>query len=149
MPIHGSRNRQGGYLAATLGGAVVGIALATLSFYLGRMYVIKFMPNAELEGILPPLFGGLAGYWGGVVLGCWLGLRLGGYSNSRRTAIYLAWLTPITIVILWVISMGLIGELVRVVGDQRAINLVRSFDMAVLLVLPLLARFWVNRSHLV
>jgi hypothetical protein len=125
---------------------VVAIALATFNTYLGIIYVSKFMPNAELEGILPPLYGGVAGYWGGVVLGCWLGLRLGGYSNGRRTAIYLAWLFPLTILLLWFSTGFLTGKIVRVVGDQLAINLLRSLYIAVLIALPLLARFLVNRN---
>ncbi|MBD2728550.1 hypothetical protein H6G96_20065 [Nostoc sp. FACHB-892] len=88
------RNWWDGYLTAALGGLTGAVALLNLGGYLGIVYAKKFMPNAELEGVIPPFIGQVSGWWIGEVLGCWVALRLRRHSRANKTATMLAILTP-------------------------------------------------------
>ncbi|MBD2495668.1 hypothetical protein [Nostoc sp. FACHB-280] len=98
-----SKNNKSGYLAAIIGSVIGAVPLLYLGGYLGREYVIKFMPNAELDGIIPPLMGQFLGWWIGEVLGCWIALRWQNYRKVNKTVKLLAILTPIGIII-WVVA---------------------------------------------
>lgn len=87
-------NRHNGYLAAIVGSLLVAGIFIPLGWQLGFFYARQFMPNAELEGLIPPILGGALGWWMGAVLGCWLALRWRACPKAGRTAALLASLTP-------------------------------------------------------
>ncbi len=142
---HRSRNHQHGYLAAASGGAIGAVVLMILGHHLGIAYVKMFMPNAELEGIIPPLIGAFIGWWLGSVLGCWLCLLWGRYQGAKRTATLLLVITPLGIIgwmfayvsfLNW--SSGTMTDL-EVVQLQVRLRLISIGFMVV--ALPLMARF--------
>ncbi|MEB3149577.1 MAG: hypothetical protein ACKO9I_02700 [Sphaerospermopsis kisseleviana] len=65
--------------------------------FLGVGYVKMFMPNATLDGFIPPFIGLIFGWWIGEVVGCWPALGLLRYRSAARTAKLLAMLTPVGI----------------------------------------------------
>ena len=142
---HRSRNHQHGYLAAALGGAIGAVALMILGQHLGIAYVKMFMPNAELEGIIPPLIGAFIGWWLGSALGCWVCLLGGRYQQAKRTATLLLVLTPLGIVC-WMFAYvsflnwfsGTMTDL-EVVQLQERLRLISIGFMVI--ALPLVARF--------
>ncbi|WP_066375208.1 MULTISPECIES: hypothetical protein [unclassified Anabaena] len=93
------RKKKPGYFAAVIGSFIGGIALLNLGEYLGNSYVKNFLPNAELDGIIPPVLGQFMGWWVGAVFGCWLALRWQNYRKSKKTASLLAIMTPGGIII--------------------------------------------------
>lgn len=97
MILH--RNTKNGYLAAIIGSLIGAIPLIYLGAYLGILYVKYFMPNASLDGLLPPIFGSFIGWWIGSVIGCWFALHWLGYRRAKKTAIHLAVFTPFGIFI--------------------------------------------------
>ena len=144
-------SRRKGYLAAALGSAVGAAILITLGWHLGFAYTQKFMPNAELDGIIPPLIGGLVGWVIGSVLGCWLALRWRPYQGAGKTTALLAALTPFGI-FLWVfvftnfiapqIQFDSVGGTMNVLEFAQIQNTVRQITIGFTVVtLALLSRF--------
>jgi len=74
-----------GYVAAAIGCFVGGVGLFFAGFALGIWYVERFMPNAGLEGIVPPFFGGAGGAVLGMGIGTWLALRIRRYPGAGPT----------------------------------------------------------------
>jgi len=145
MSIRRSRNHENGYLAAALGGATGAVALMILGQHLGIAYVRKFMPNAELEGIFPPLIGMFTGWWLGSVLGCWLCLLWGHYLGAKRTATLLLVLTPIGIVCWLFTYVGFLNWVSGTLSDLEVVQLperLRVISIGFMVIaLPLVARF--------
>ncbi|BBD59247.1 hypothetical protein NIES2109_20300 [Nostoc sp. HK-01] len=140
-----SRNNANGYLAAIIGSLIGAVALLYLGGYLGRIYVIKFMPNAELEGLIPPVIGQFIGWWIGEVIGCWLALRWQNHRKVNKTVKLLAILTPIGI-ILWLVAFIFISQLLNsYFSDLEMLllqNQIRPISVGLLImVLAWLARF--------
>ncbi|WP_016952121.1 hypothetical protein [Anabaena sp. PCC 7108] len=94
--------KKGGYLAAAIGSLIGTFLLMYPGYFLGVGYVKIFMPNATLDGFIPPFLSFIFGWWVGQVLGCWLSLRLLHYHRAARTARLLAMLTPVGI-FFWVL----------------------------------------------
>ena len=138
--IRRSRNHQHGYLAAALGGAIGGVTLIILGWHLGIAYVKMFMPNAELEGIIPPLIGAFIGWWLGSVLGCWLCLLWGRYQQAKRTAILLLVLIPLGI-LCWLFILNWL----TVIGEAQVLQIQSKLTQITIgftvIALPLVARF--------
>ncbi|MBD2102820.1 hypothetical protein H6F94_18360 [Leptolyngbya sp. FACHB-261] len=86
------------YILAAIGSLGGAFLLCLLGIELGRQYAMRFMPNAELEGLVPPTLGGAIGIWLGAVLGCWLLLRLCAQSQAGRTAWFLSGLVLLGLV---------------------------------------------------
>jgi hypothetical protein len=135
-----SRNGQAGYLAAALGGAAGALGLMFLGFHLGLAYVRIFMPNAELEGVIPPFLGVSAGWCIGEVLGCWVSLHWQRCWGASQTSRYLALLTPIGF-FMYILTLSIISG----IGGMTS-HLIRLVVLLVIgitaITLPLLARFW-------
>ncbi|MBD2690618.1 hypothetical protein [Anabaena catenula] len=89
--------KKGGYLAAATGSLIGAVLLMYPGYFLGVGYVKIFMPNATLDGFIPPFLSFIFGWWVGQVLGCWLALRLLHYRRAARTAKLLAIMTPVGI----------------------------------------------------
>jgi hypothetical protein len=106
------KTKHGGYITAAFGSLIGAITLGSLGTYLGINYTKFFMPNAELEGVIPPLLGAFLGWWIGEVMGCWLALRWRGYRKPKKTAILLTSLTPFGI-FLWMVIHPVISNLFR------------------------------------
>jgi hypothetical protein len=83
-----------GYAAAGAGSLIGGGAGAGLGFWLGMEYAERFMPNAELEVIVPIAIGELVGVWLGAVLGTWALLNLTQKVAARSTGYLLAGALP-------------------------------------------------------
>lgn len=141
-----SRNNKSGYLAAIIGSLIGAVSLLYLGGYLGMFYLKTFMPNAELEGIFPPLIGQFLGWWIGEVLGCWLALRWQNYRKVNKTAKLLAILTPIGIILWVVVSIFAFQLLNRSLSDVEIVQLqnqVRPISVGLLIIaLAWLARFF-------
>jgi hypothetical protein len=116
-----------------------------LGQHLGIAYVIKFMPNAELEGIIPPLIGAFIGWWLGSVLGCWLCLLWGRYQRAKRTAILLLVLTPLGILCWMFTYVAFLNWVSGTLSDLEVVQLqerLRAISIGFLVIaLPLVARF--------
>ncbi|MBE9007890.1 hypothetical protein IQ259_23210 [Fortiea sp. LEGE XX443] len=143
--MQASKNNKSGYLAAIIGSLIGAIPLLYLGGYLGMAYLNNFMPNAELEGIFPPLIGQFLGWWIGEVLGCWLALRWQNYRKVNKTAKLLAMLTPIGIILWVVISIFAFQLLNRSLSDLEIVQLqnqLRPISVCLLIIaLAWLARF--------
>ncbi|MCC5637905.1 hypothetical protein LC593_19100 [Nostoc sp. CHAB 5844] len=139
-----SKNNKSGYLAAITGSFIGAVSLLYLGGHLGMFYVKNFMPNAELEGIFPPLVGQFLGWWIGEVLGCWLALRWQNYRKINKTVKLLAMLTPIGI-ILWVVIFMFVFQLLnRSLSDLEIVQLqnqVRPISVGLLII----ALAWLSR----
>jgi membrane protein DedA with SNARE-associated domain len=140
-----SRNTKSGYLAAIIGSLIGAVPLLYLGGYLGLGYVHNFMPNAELDGIFPPLIGQFLGWWIGEVVGCWLALRWQNHRKINKTVKLLAMLTPIGI-ILWVVIYILVFNLIGTnLSDLEIVKLqtqLRPISVGLtIVVLAWLARF--------
>ena len=139
--IRRSRNHQHGYFAAALGGAIGAVALMILGRHLGIAYVQMFMPNAELEGIIPPLIGAFIGWWLGSALGCWLCLLSGRYQGAKRTATLLLVLTPLGI-LCWLFTLNWLRS---VIGEAEVLQIQTKLTQITIgfmvIALPLVARF--------
>lgn len=94
-----SITRKTGYLTAIIGSLMGAFLLLNIGGSLGMRYVENFMPNAEIEAMIPPLLGQFIGWWLGEVLGCWLALRWRNVKDAKKTAIILMILTPVGIII--------------------------------------------------
>jgi hypothetical protein len=101
-----SRNSQAGYLAAAFGGLVGAAAFIALGRFLGIAYAQQFMPNAELEGLIPLGIGIFLGGWIGEILGCWLCISFLRYQKAGSTAVILALLAPLGIGLFWFLLIG-------------------------------------------
>ena len=76
-------------------GALLGAGAGTgLGLLLGTSYSSRFMPDAELEGIVPVVIGSLAGLWLGAIAGAWMLLALSHKVGPRPTALLLAGALP-------------------------------------------------------
>ena len=148
MPNSQSRNRQGGYIAAATGGTIGAAIITTLAVRMLE-YLPPVVPDAGQDayadnGALPALvrasvivFGGL---WSGEVIGCWLGLRLGGYPYAKQTAFRLIGLTPC-----WLIASAfLISHLLPLVNPGE---LVLLLGFLLLVALPVAVRYSINQVH--
>ncbi len=131
------QKRQDGYLAAVLGGATGAVALMNLGKYLGTAYGRQFMPNAELEGLIPVAIGWIGGWWVGEVLGCWLVLHWLAYRDARLTATWLAGLTPFGMISLLFLLQKINPE------NQQLRPLIIGL---IVIALPLVARLLTTRS---
>lgn len=85
---------EAGYRATSLGAVGGGGAGAGLGFLLGMAYSERYMPNAELEGILPVVVGELVGVWLGAIVGTWVLLHLTHQVAARTTGFLLAGALP-------------------------------------------------------
>ena len=143
MILH--KNRKGGYLAAIIGSLIGAIPLIYLGAYLGVLYVKYFMPNASLDGLLPPIFGSFIGWWIGSVIGCWFALHRLGYRRAKKTAIHLAVLTPIGIFICIFLSIRISIWLNRYFTDLQMVQVQKYLTPLsagiTIIVLASLARF--------
>jgi hypothetical protein len=83
-----------GYVPAAAGSLLGGGAGAALGVLLGMAYAERFMPNAELEAIVPVAIGELVGVWLGAVLGAWALLNLRHKVAARSTGYLLAGALP-------------------------------------------------------
>lgn len=83
-----------GYLPAGLGAVLGGGTGAALGFWLGMTYSSRYMPDAELDGIIPVVVGELLGVWLGAVLGAWAALTLAHKVAARTTGYLLAGALP-------------------------------------------------------
>jgi uncharacterized membrane protein YeaQ/YmgE (transglycosylase-associated protein family) len=139
-------NRQNGYLAAVVGGLIGAVALMNLGIYLGIAYVKNFMPNAELEGVIPPFIGYVAGWWIGEVVGCWLALRWRHHRKAGKTALVLAIVTPLGIIFCFVVYSAIFNWLSGTVNGLQFAHLyeiIRSLTAAGFAIpLAWIARFW-------
>jgi hypothetical protein len=125
-------NYREGYLAATVGGATGAVVLTALSFFLVNLH-LRQQTNVGLEGIVILLWSSYAGFWIGEVFGCWLALRLGGYTKAKRTASLLAGLAFFAVLVFFTnIPIMLTG------GLTAAFWLLVGLTC---ITLPLLARF--------
>lgn len=64
-----------GYLAAVISSTAGAFLMGRLGFWLAGQYLERFMPNATLEGVYPPLVGVILGICVGATMGSWLILR--------------------------------------------------------------------------
>ena len=97
-----------GYAETALGSLVGGTVGASGGFALGILYVDAFMPNAELEGILPPFFGTLAGITLGIGVGVWGALRLRKHLAAGTTGLVAGFLgAVVAVVVLWAVEVAL------------------------------------------
>ncbi|MFS0518948.1 hypothetical protein ACEYW6_30230 [Nostoc sp. UIC 10607] len=139
-------NRQNGYLAAVAGGAIGAVVLMNLGVYLGIAYVKNFMPNAELEGLIPPFIGYFVGWWIGEVAGCWLALRWRNYRRAGKTALVLAIVTPLGIIFCFGFYSAVLNWVRGEVNELQFAHLyeiIRSLTAAGFAIpLAWLARFW-------
>ncbi|MBU7586384.1 MAG: hypothetical protein KAF91_26570 [Nostoc sp. TH1S01] len=140
-----SRNKKTGYLTAIIGSLIGAVSLLYLGGYLGRIYVITFMPNAELEGLIPPAIGQFIGWWIGEVFGCWLALRWQNHRRVSKTVRLLGILTPLGI-ILWLVAFIFASQLLnRHFSDLEIVQLqnqIRPISVGLwIIALAWLARF--------
>ena len=97
-----------GYLETAIGSLVGGVLGAVGGFVLGIAYVEAFMPNAGLEGLMPPFFTALAGVILGIGLGVWGALRLRGHLGAGVTGSVAGFLGPVAAAaVLWAVEVGL------------------------------------------
>ncbi|MBD2450597.1 hypothetical protein H6G76_26395 [Nostoc sp. FACHB-152] len=122
-----SRNNKSGYLAAIIGSLIGAVVLLYVGGYLGMIYVNNFMPNAELDGIVPPLIGQFLGWWVGEVLGCLVVLRWLNYRKVNQTVKLLAMLTPIAIICWMLFSLFIFQWVNSNFGDSMFIKLHNQF----------------------
>ena len=99
-------HRQG-YVASAVGAVLGGAGLLELGRYLGEWYADRYMPNAELEVLLPIIIGSLGGYWIGVIAGTWVALRLRSYTTRLGTAALVGLLAPLPFV-----AMGAVDSVI-------------------------------------
>lgn len=140
-----SLQKQNGYFAAGLAALVGAVALRSLGMYLGTSYVKKFMPNAELESLIPLAIFHFVGWWVGEVLGCWLGLRWRHHRRAGETATLRIGLTPFAIVF-WLIFYPVFLNWVRAsVSELEFAQLYEKLSLITVsflsIALALLARF--------
>ncbi|BAY38605.1 hypothetical protein NIES2111_29530 [Nostoc sp. NIES-2111] len=138
MILH--RSTKSGYLAAIIGSLIGAIALIFLGAYLGGLYAKYFMPNASLDGLLPPIFGSFIGWWVGEVLGCWLALHWLGYRKAKKTAIHLAMITPCGIITWLVFSIQVSTRIENYYPDFQRYLMPLSVSFTTI-ILAWLARF--------
>jgi hypothetical protein len=134
------RYTKSGYFAAIIGSLIGAITLIFLGAYLGGLYTKYFMPNASLDGLLPPIFGSFIGWWIGEVLGCWLALHWLGYRKAKKTAIHLAILTPCGIVTWIVFSVQVLTRISNYYPDFQRYLMPLSVSLTIIF-LAWLARF--------
>ena len=84
-----------GFVLAMAGSFVGGTVLGGLGLLLGMLWSERFMPNAELEGIVPLMVGAAAGAWIGPPLFVWIMLKMGGRSAPAPTAALLVAALPV------------------------------------------------------
>ena len=82
------------YGLTCMGAMLGGGGGAALGFLLGQAYSNRFMPSAELEGIVPVVIGELAGVWLGALLGTWAALAARHKVAAVSTSLLLAGALP-------------------------------------------------------
>ena len=108
MTANARVTKKRGYLETAIGSLVGGVAGAIAGFVLGILYVDAFMPNAELEGIIPPLFGTLGGIALGIGVGVWGALRLRKHLAAGITGLVAGFLGAVAaVVVLWGVEVAL------------------------------------------
>lgn len=123
-PLRGAAAAVAGTLAGS--GLVGGMGAA-----IGWIFANTALEDAELEKLLPFVFGLAAGAWAGGVAGCFLAMRLTGHPAARTTARVLAVAFPLAVALaLVLIPAGL---------DLRA-GLLAALVLAPLLSYALAAR---------
>ena len=121
-------------VASAVAGAVAGGVLGgALGAGIGLAYSVIFMPNAELEGVLPFVIGMGGGAWIGAALGCFVVLRLSRADEAASTAKWVAALFVPAVVAGF--FLGIAGEHV-----ERSLFYV-GLVVPPLVVAPMLARF--------
>lgn len=136
-------NRRIGYLATVLGSVLGGTIAALIGWYLSAtnanaianllntiMAALNFQSTAFRYLVNPnPIgVGVVGGAWVGEGVGCFLALRLGGYSKAVLTAVILA------IVVIPIVLMGLL------IG-KNFVNLAFPAVLLSSILAPLLARY--------
>jgi hypothetical protein len=76
------------YAAVAIGTCLGAGILGAAGLGLGGAYVDAFMPNAELEGVIPVAIGTGFGVWAGAVLGAWSGVTYRA-APARKTTTWL------------------------------------------------------------
>ena len=100
--------KKRGYVETAIGSLVGGVAGAFAGFVLGILYVDTFMPNAGLEGLLPPFLTMLAGITLGIGLGTWGALRLRKHLAAGITGLVAGFLGAVAAVfVLWGVEVAL------------------------------------------
>lgn len=99
------RSRGLPYGAAAFG-ALLGLLLLLVGWWLGDAYVDWFMSGGGFDMFFPPVIGALAGLWLGALVGCALALRhLAADPATARTTVLLGFLLPLGIAsALWVVA---------------------------------------------
>jgi hypothetical protein len=126
------KNRKKGYIAAALGGGIGGFAFTLAGYYLIAVYMYETTKDPKWGEVYVMLIGCFTGLLIGEILGCWLVLRLGGYSEPGFTSAMLAFFLTVLILslpqLMWGMHLGLIhlSWLLALIG------------------FPLLARFCTN-----
>jgi len=77
------------------GSFVGGTVLGGMGLLFGMLWSERFMPNAELEGIVPLIVGVAAGAWIGPPLFVWLLLKLASRAAAAPTAALLVAALPV------------------------------------------------------
>ena len=91
--------KKRGYFATLIGCSIGGFLLGVAGLWLGIVYVDRYMPYAELEGILPPLVGTVVGSGVGAGGGTWLALRIRRYRGAGITGFIVCIAAPILLVV--------------------------------------------------
>ena len=122
-----------GFLLTMAGSFVGGTVLGGLGLFLGMLWSERFMPNADLEGIVPLLVGAAAGAWVGPPLCVWILLKVGDRSAPAPTAALLVAALPV-----WaLVSVPSFTWLMqRTAGDAGPGRFVETFLLPLILLVP-------------
>ncbi len=85
---------RNGYVASIIGGALGATGGLTLGYQLGALYADRYMPDAELEAVLPAAVGGVLGLWIGTFFGVAIALWLARDEGVWGTAARSLWVFP-------------------------------------------------------
>lgn len=121
------------YGLSALGAFVGGGTGTALGLLFGNFYSARYMPNAELEGIVPVIIGTMAGVWFGAVAGAWTLLALTHKVAARSTGFLLAGALPA-----WgIVSLPSFFWLTqRLAGDEGLPNFLAVAVPVVILCIP-------------
>ena len=86
--------RKRGYVAGVMGALGGGVLGTLIGIVAGIFYVENFMPNAGLDGLLPPIFAAAAGGTFGAGGGTWLALKARRHRAPGVTGLVVGGLTP-------------------------------------------------------
>ena len=122
-----------GFLLAMAGSFVGGTVLGGLGLFLGMLWSERFMPNAELEAIVPVLVGAAVGAWAGPPLCVWILLKVGDRSAPAPTAALLVAALPV-----WALVSvpSFTWLLQKTAGDAGPGRLVETFLLPLVLLVP-------------